>query len=135
MVPFKVLTRKNKIIKLYDENRKYYLGKSVHKIIANVNNVIIAKIKKMVFNFEKINTVLIKIDDIANKANLGVTVILDVSMVCIKTTVLSKKQPLYKFFSGKNTCIILILYMNILNIYLYINNISRYPEIYNHING
>jgi enolase len=91
------------------------LGKGVLKAVSNVNTTIASKIKGLVPDFEKIDSLLIKLDGTENKGNLGANAVLGVSMAVAKAQAISKKQPLYKFLGGTKARILPVPLMNILN--------------------
>ncbi|MBI4707464.1 MAG: phosphopyruvate hydratase [Candidatus Omnitrophica bacterium] len=114
-VPSGASTGDNEALELRDGDKKRYLGKGVTKAVNNVNTVIASKIKGLAPDFEKIDSLLIKLDGTENKANFGANAILGVSMAVAKAAALSKKQPLYKFLGGEKANILPVPLMNILN--------------------
>jgi enolase len=114
-VPSGASTGENEALELRDGDKKRYLGKGVLKAVNNVNTVIASKIKGLSPDFEKIDSLLIKLDGTDNKANLGANAILGVSMAVAKAAALAKKQPLYRFLGGDNAKLLPVPLMNILN--------------------
>ncbi len=121
-VPSGASTGDNEALELRDGDKKRYLGKGVLKAVNNVNTVIAPKIKRLAPDFNKIDSLLIKIDGTENKANLGANAILGVSMAVAKAAAISKKQPLYKFLGGEKARILPVPLMNILNGGLHADN-------------
>jgi enolase len=121
-VPSGASTGENEALELRDGDKKRYLGKGVLKAVNNVNTVIASKIKGLVPDFNKIDTLLIKLDGTENKASLGANAILGVSMACAKAAAISKKQPLYKFLGGTKADLLPVPLMNILNGGLHADN-------------
>jgi enolase len=114
-VPSGASTGENEALELRDGDKKRYLGKGVLKAVNNVNTIIASKIKGLSPDFEKIDSLLIKLDGTANKSSFGANAILGVSMAVAKAAALSKKQPLYKFLSKDKSRILPVPQMNILN--------------------
>jgi len=114
-VPSGASTGDNEALELRDGDKKRYLGKGVLKAVNNVNTVIASKIKGLAPDFNKIDSLLIKLDGTENKGNLGANAILGVSMACAKAMAISKEQPLYKFLGGAKANLLPVPLMNILN--------------------
>jgi enolase len=121
-VPSGASTGDNEALELRDGDKKRYLGKGVLKAVNNVNTVIASKVKGLVPDFNKIDSLLIKADGTENKANFGANAILGVSMAVAKAAAISKKQPLYKFLGGEKARILPVPLMNILNGGLHADN-------------
>ena len=114
-VPSGASTGDNEALELRDGDKRRYSGKGVLKAVGNVNTVIASHVKGLTPDFEKIDTLLIKLDGTENKGKLGANAILGVSMAVAKAAALSKKQPLYRFLGGEKAKILPIPLMNILN--------------------
>jgi len=114
-VPSGASTGDNEALELRDGDKKRYLGKGVLKAVNNVNTVIAAKVKGMSPDFQKIDSLLIKLDGTPGKSSLGANAILGVSMAVAKAAALAKKQPLYKFLGGDKAKVLPVPLMNILN--------------------
>ncbi|MDC1096355.1 phosphopyruvate hydratase [Pelagibacteraceae bacterium] len=99
---------------LRDENKKYFLGKSVTKAIENINVIISNALKKKEANEQKkIDNLLIEIDGSEYKKNLGANAILAVSLANAKAVAKFNKVSLFKNL-GKNYSLPIPL-MNIIN--------------------
>jgi enolase len=85
------------------------------KAVDNVNAVIASKIKRLSPDFEKIDAILIELDNTENKSKLGANAILGVSMAVAKAAALSRKLPLYKYLGGSKAKVLPVPLMNILN--------------------
>ena len=72
-VPSGASTGEFEALELRDGDKARYLGKGVTKAVGNVNTVIASKIKGLAPDFEKIDSLLIRIDGTENKASLGVS--------------------------------------------------------------
>jgi len=114
-VPSGASTGDSEALELRDGDKQRYMGKGVLKAVNNVNTVINAKVKGLPADFEKIDSVLIKLDGTEFKSNLGANAILGVSMAVAKAAALAKKQPLYRFLGGEKAHILPVPLMNILN--------------------
>ncbi|MDD2703335.1 MAG: phosphopyruvate hydratase [Candidatus Omnitrophica bacterium] len=114
-VPSGASTGDNEALELRDGDKTRYLGKGVSKAVTNVNTVIASRIKGMEPDFEKIDSLLIKMDGTENKSVLGANAILGVSMAAAKAAAISGKLPLYRFLGGEKARILPVPMMNILN--------------------
>jgi enolase len=121
-VPSGASTGDNEALELRDGDKKRYMGKGVLKAVNNVNTVIASKIKGLLPDFNKIDSLLIKVDGTENKAKLGANAILGVSMATAKAAAISKKQPLYRFLGGEKAKVLPVPLMNILNGGLHADN-------------
>ena len=80
-VPSGASTGEHEAVELRDGGEKY-MGKSVGKAIKNVNEIISKEILGIsVFEQEKIDSLMIKLDGTQNKAKLGANSILGVSLL------------------------------------------------------
>ena len=114
IVPSGASTGAFEAFELRDNNKDIFLGKSVLKVVSNINTIIKKKIKNLkIDNQEKIDTILLKLDGTSNKKNLGANAILAVSLAASKAAALSKKKELFRHL-GKNFSLPLPM-MNIIN--------------------
>lgn len=114
-VPSGASTGEKEALELRDGDKKRYLGKGVQKAVANVNTLIAERLKGKSPDFEKIDSLLIKLDGTENKSVLGANAILGVSLAAAKAAALSKRQPLYRFLGGDKARLLPVPQMNILN--------------------
>jgi len=121
-VPSGASTGEKEALELRDGDKTKYQGKGVSKAVNNVNTVIASKIKGLSPDYEKIDSLLIKLDGTQNKANLGANAILGVSMAVAKAASIAEKKPLYKFLGGEKANILPVPHMNILNGGLHADN-------------
>tara|TARA_Y100001970_G_scaffold272359_1_gene368985 strand:- start:1577 stop:2833 length:1257 start_codon:yes stop_codon:yes gene_type:complete len=99
---------------LRDQDKNNFLGKSVMKAVANINNKIKSSLNGMdPTDQSKIDKVLLDLDGSDNKRNLGANATLAVSLASSKIAAISIKKPLYKSL-GKSFSIPNPL-MNIIN--------------------
>lgn len=101
---------------LRDNDKRRYLGKGVIKAVNNVNTEIKALIiNQNVFDQENIDNLLIKLDGTKNKSRLGANALLGVSLACAKAAALSLNMPLYEYIGNKDSNVLPMPMMNILN--------------------
>ena len=87
-------------IELRDGNPRLFLGKSVYKAIANVNDILGPGVWGMdVTDQEKIDARLIELDGTKNKSKYGANACLSISIAATKAAALATKQPLYMWVS------------------------------------
>lgn len=101
-------------LELRDGDKKRFSGKGVLKAVNNVNSKIAKKVTGKEPDFEKIDQLLIDMDNTPNKANLGANAMLGVSMAVAKADAASRKTSLYKYLNPKAQLLPVPL-MNILN--------------------
>lgn len=101
-------------LELRDGDKKRFSGKGVLKAVDNVNSKIAKKVTGKEPDFEKIDQLLIDMDNTPNKANLGANAMLGVSMAVAKADAASRKTSLYKYLNPKAQLLPVPL-MNILN--------------------
>ncbi len=119
-VPSGASTGSHEALELRDGDKKNYLGKSVLKAVANVNDVIAkAVIGKDVADQRAIDKILNDLDGTPNKATLGANAILGVSMAVCRARAVSEKLPLYaslaKQFGVANPVKLPVPLMNVIN--------------------
>ena len=99
---------------LRDRNKNIFLGKSVNNAVDNINSKIFSKLKNQdPTQQEKIDNMLLDLDNSENKKNLGANTILAVSLAISKVAALANKESLYMNF-GKEFSLPYPL-MNIIN--------------------
>ena len=78
---------------LRDNDKDYFLGKSVYKAVSNVNTIISQKIiNQDPNNQKKIDDILLNLDGTKNKKNLGANSLLAVSLAVRKASILSNNE-------------------------------------------
>ena len=101
---------------LRDNDKSRYNGKGVLKAKENVNTIINDALFNMdIFDQEKIDETLIKLDGTDNKKILGANAILGVSIACAKAAANAKKIELYEYLSFKNEYNLVTPTMNVIN--------------------
>ena len=99
---------------LRDNNKEFFLGRSVKNAVLNINNKIAPRIKGLNCNHqEEIDKILLEIDGTDNKKNLGSNAILAVSLAVSKVSAVTNNKSLYKNL-GNNFSLPFPL-MNIIN--------------------
>ena len=115
-VPSGASTGSFEAVELRDGEKNRYKGKGVKKAVENVNKKIAKKIIGMnVYEQQKIDEEMIKLDDTPNKSNLGANAILGVSLAVTKAAANSLGLELYQYIGGINGKELPIPMMNILN--------------------
>ena len=98
---------------LRDNDKNYFLGKSVLKAVKNINTIISQKIKNQDPNNQKnIDDILLNLDGTENKTNLGANSLLAVSLAVKKTSILLNKE---NYLNLKNKFVLPFPLMNIIN--------------------
>jgi enolase len=98
---------------LRDNDKNYFLGKSVLKAVENVNSIISKNIINLDPNDQKkIDNILLKLDGSENKKNLGANSLLAVSLAVRKAAIILNNENYSN--SKKNVCLPYPL-MNIIN--------------------
>ena len=115
-VPSGASTGSFEAVELRDGEKNRYKGKGVKKAVENVNKKIAKQILGMnVYEQQKIDEEMIKLDDTPNKSNLGANAILGVSLAVTKAAANSLGLELYQYIGGINGKELPIPMMNILN--------------------
>ncbi len=98
---------------LRDNDKDYFLGKSVLKAVNNVNSIISQKIiNQDPSNQKKIDDILLNLDGTDNKKNLGANSLLAVSLAVRKSAIILNKENYSNF---KNDVSLPYPLMNIIN--------------------
>ena len=96
-VPSGASTGVHEALELRDGDTKRYGGKGVQQAVANVNKMIVPKLKGMDVNKQRqIDSIMLALDGTKNKSKLGANAILGVSLAVAHAAALSNKLPLYK---------------------------------------
>jgi len=89
---------------LRDNNKNYFLGKSVLNAVKNINTVLNRNLKNIdTEKQKKIDKILLDLDGTENKKNLGANALLAVSLAVTKAEAISKKKELYQHLGKKFT--------------------------------
>ena len=115
-VPSGASTGKHEAVELRDNTKKIYLGKSVLKAVANVNDTIAEELYGWdVTDQRGLDQVMLDIDGTENKGKLGANAILAVSMAAAKAAARATGLSLYRYVGGANARTLPVPMMNILN--------------------
>lgn len=115
-VPSGASTGKHEAVELRDGNKKQYLGKSVLKAVANVNDKLAEELYGWdVTDQRGVDKLMLEMDGTENKAKLGANAILAVSLATAKAAAKSTGLPLYRYVGGSNAGTLPVPMMNILN--------------------
>ncbi len=96
-VPSGASTGTHEALELRDGDKSMYLGKSVLKAVANVNNLNTELSGKGFETQEALDSFLLMKDGTENKASLGANTILGISLAFAHAMAASKKIPLFKY--------------------------------------
>ena len=115
-VPSGASTGEHEAVELRDQDKKRFLGKGVLTAVTNVNTVL----SKTVIGLDAldqagIDNALIQADGTDNKSNLGANAILGISMATARAAADHLKLPLYQHLGNKNSALLPVPMMNILN--------------------
>jgi len=87
---------------LRDDNKNYFLGKSVLKAVNNINTIINKNLKNINSGKQKkIDQILLDLDGTENKKKLCANALLAVSLAISKAEAISKKKELYQHLGKK----------------------------------
>src|SRR5690606_21805700 len=115
-VPSGASTGVHEAVELRDADKSIYLGKSVYKAVANVNDKISSALNGIdIYNQVLIDKIMLDLDGTANKGALGANAILAVSLAASKAAALEAGLPLYRYIGGTNAKTLPVPMMNILN--------------------
>lgn len=102
IVPSGASTGAFEAFELRDNNKNYFLGKSVLNAVNNINTIINKSLKSIDSgNQKKIDQILLDLDGTDNKKKLGANALLAVSLAVAKAEAISKKKELYQHLGKK----------------------------------
>ncbi len=97
-VPSGASTGSKEALELRDGDKTYYMGKSVLKAVANVNEIIAPKLLGLEVSEQKtIDQLMLELDGTENKAKLGANAILGVSMAACRAGALDANKSLVNY--------------------------------------
>jgi enolase len=115
-VPSGASTGKHEAVELRDNDKSMYMGKSVLKACANVNDFIADELVGCsVFEQNLIDKIMIELDGTTNKAKLGANAMLAVSLAVAKAAAEEAGQSLFRYIGGVNANTLPVPMMNIIN--------------------
>ena len=102
IVPSGASTGAFEAYELRDNNKNYFLGKSVLNAVKNINTIINKNLKNTDSSKQKkIDQILLDLDGTENKKKLGANALLAVSLAVFKAEAVSKKKELYQHLGKK----------------------------------
>jgi enolase 1/2/3 len=115
-VPSGASTGMHEAWELRDGDKSKYLGKSVEKAVANINE----KISGEIFGLDALHQVevdqrMLDLDGTPNKKNLGANAILGVSLATAHAAARYCELPLYRYVGGSNARLLPAPMLNIVN--------------------
>lgn len=115
-VPSGASTGKHEAVELRDGDKSRYLGKSVQKAVAAVNETLSEELYGMEVTDQRgIDARMLEIDGTENKGVIGANAILAVSMATAKAAAAATGLSLYRYVGGSNARTLPVPMMNILN--------------------
>lgn len=100
IVPSGASTGIHEALELRDQDQNRFAGKGVLKAVTHVNYEIKqALINQDPFDQQKIDAILIELDNTPNKSSLGANAILSVSQAVCRTSAAALNKPLYKYIA------------------------------------
>ncbi len=115
-VPSGASTGEHEAVELRDEDKSYYLGKSVKKAVENVNGEIADElIGYPAYLQTEIDQMMLQLDGTPNKSRLGANAVLGVSMAVAKAAAETTGLPLWRYLGGVNAKVLPLPMMNIIN--------------------
>src|SRR6202163_154140 len=128
-VPSGASTGAHEAVELRDGDKKRYLGKGVLKAIDAIEGEIFDAIGGLQAEDQaKIDETMIALDGTPNKARLGATAILGVSLAPAKAAAASAKMPLYRYVGGTSARLLPVPMMNIVNGGMHADNPIDFQE-------
>jgi enolase len=115
-VPSGASTGQYEAVELRDGDKKRYLGKGVQKAVDAVNGEIFSALCGMDATEQlHLDRIMQELDGTDNKARLGATAIVGVSMAVAKAAAGSQDAPLWRYIGGANAKTLPVPMMNIVN--------------------
>jgi enolase 1/2/3 len=116
IVPSGASTGEREAVELRDGDKARFKGKGVLKAVENVNKTISESITGKEFKTQKeLDKALIDLDGTQYKSKLGANAILGVSIAFAKAMAADKDIPLYRFLNDKESCVMPVPCMNVIN--------------------
>ncbi|QDU71820.1 phosphopyruvate hydratase [Mucisphaera calidilacus] len=116
LVPSGASTGENEAVELRDGDKAHYLGKSVEKAVANVNEEIAPELIGLDARDQQyIDQLMLDLDGTENKSKLGANALLGVSMAAAHAAADACGLPLYRYLGGAGAKMLPVPMLNILN--------------------
>ena len=101
-VPSGASTGSKEALELRDNDKSYFMGKSVLKAVKNINEILAPKLIGLeVTDQKKIDSIMLELDGTENKSKLGANAILGVSMAACRAGALDLNMSLFKYLYEK----------------------------------
>jgi enolase len=115
-VPSGASTGVHEALELRDGDKSLFLGKSVHKAVDNVNDVLADELAGMdALDQAALDHRMIELDGTENKSKLGANAILGVSLATAHAAAAHTGQPLFRYLGGVGARLLPAPMMNIIN--------------------
>ena len=115
-VPSGASTGENEAVELRDDDKSYYVGKSVQKAVENVNNEIAPELIGLdARDQEYVDALMIELDGTKNKSKVGANAMLGVSMAVAHAAAEGTGLSLYRYLGGAAAKVMPVPMLNILN--------------------
>jgi enolase len=115
-VPSGASTGVHEALELRDGDKALFLGKSVHKAVDNVNDVLADELAGMdALDQAALDHRMIELDGTENKSKLGANAILGVSLAAAHAAAAHSGQPLFRYLGGVGARLLPAPMMNIIN--------------------
>jgi enolase len=115
-VPSGASTGTREALEMRDGEKDYFMGKSVDKAVANVNDEISFQLcDTSVFEQREADMTMICLDNTENKSKLGANAILACSMAIARAAAASLDMPLYRYLGGAMANRLPAPLMNVIN--------------------
>ncbi|PWN05829.1 phosphopyruvate hydratase [Rhodohalobacter mucosus] len=115
-VPSGASTGEHEAVELRDNEKDYFMGKSVKQAVENVNGTLADELTGYpVYLQTEIDQMMIQLDGTQNKSKLGANAILGVSMAVAKAAAQTTGLPLWRYLGGINAKVLPLPMMNIIN--------------------
>jgi enolase len=114
-VPSGASTGKREAVELRDGDKSRYGGKGVQRAVSNVLGEIQKAVVGMDTDQAALDAKLVALDGTPNKGRLGANAILGVSVATARAAAAEKGIPLYRYLSDKDTYVLPVPMLNVLN--------------------
>ena len=114
-IPSGASTGKREAVELRDGDKSRYGGKGVRSAVANVVEEIQRAVVGMETDQAALDKKLIALDGTPNKARLGANAVLGVSVAVARAAAAEEGIPLYRYLSNKESYVLPIPMLNVLN--------------------
>jgi len=128
-VPSGASTGSREALELRDGDKKRFGGKGVVNAVANVNDVIAPRIRRLdALDQSRLDARLLELDGSDNKDKLGANAILGVSMAVARAAAASRKLPLFRSLGGGRARLLPVPMFNVLNGGVHADNSVDFQE-------